>query len=124
MKDSSKCKVDARFRSFSFCIYSFPSTSLIYVLEARSNKQGQGCISYVLETPKRVCFSIFQFNWESLEEGLVGPRPNLNNSLSLAESVLIFTSSSSFSKISVFGTLSKGCKDAKISNNPLVPGIY
>ena len=122
MKDSRKFEVNAKYRSCS--ISSFPSSSLIYVLEARSNQQGQGCIFNVLKTPKRVCFSIFQFNWESLEEGLVGPRPNLNNSLSLAESVLIFTSSSSFSKISVFGTLSKGCKDAKISNNPLVPGIY
>ena len=107
--------------SRSLCISSPPTTYLLYFLETRPIQQEQGCISNTLETPNRVCFSTFQFNWESLEECSNGPGPNLTNNSNMAESVLTFQSSSNVSKESNFDTLSRtsfsGPKDEKGSIN-------
>ena len=86
----------------------------------RPIQQEQGCISNILETPKEVYFPSFSLIG-SLEESSNEPSPNLTNSSSLAESVVVSTSSANVNKESTFDTPSSGpfngTKDGKVSTN-------
>lgn len=77
---------------------------LLCFMETRLIQQGRGSISSVRETPKEVCFSISQSNWESSEENSNGTGPNLAENSSLLGSALVSMSSSNVGEESNFDT--------------------
>ena len=89
-------KVDPRHRSL--CVAGVKPGLMLLFLETRPLQQGQRCIPNVMEIPKRVCFSTFQPNREGTEQGTSGPSSNFADNSSLAQSVVVFTSSTNVNR--------------------------
>ena len=89
-------KVDPRHRSL--CVAGVKPGPMLLFLETRPLQQGQRCIPNVMETPKGVCFSTFQPNREGTEQGISGPSSNFADNSSLAQSVVVSTSSTNVNR--------------------------
>ena len=89
-------KVDPRHPSL--CVAGVKPGPMLLFLETRPLQQGQRCIPNVMEIPKRVCFSTFQPNREGTEQGTSGPSSNFADNSSLAQSVVVSTSSTNVNR--------------------------
>ena len=99
-------KVDPRHRSL--CVAGVKPGPMLLFLETRPLQQGQRCIPNVMEIPKRVCFSTFQPNREGTEQGTSGPSSNFADNSSLAQSVVVSTSSTNVNRETNSNTSRKG----------------
>ena len=113
MEAKTKCfssivqkKVDPRHRSL--CVAGVKPGPMLLFLETRPLQQGQRCIPNVMEIPKRVCFSTFQPNREGTEQGTSGPSSNFADNSSLAQSVVVSTSSTNVNRETNSNTSRKG----------------
>ena len=99
-------KVDPTYRSL--CVAGVKPGPMLLFLETRPLQQGQRCIPNVMEIPKRVCFSTFQPNREGTEKGTSGPSSNFADNSSLAQSVVVSTSSTNVNRETNSNTSRKG----------------